>query len=385
MGVCLASARGPWPNGDVAGRSFAQIAKEFRSLPRADKSLAELFRDAMRLAREVVPADGWGVLTLDPATLLITGGVHEHALAGDAMRLWYELEYGEDDFLKFSSLSRELTPVALLSDATRRELGRSSRYRDVLAPAGYQHELRAALRSTKHTWGGLFLLRKSDAADFVGEDESFMREVADALGDAVRATLRAANAATDARLGRAILLLGPNDELLAESASSAVWLEELLGDGPKDAAGLPHTVRSTVTGARRGAERGAQTSAHVRVRGTSGQWLTVHAALLGDGKVVVTIEEGRPMAIAPAILAAYGLSPLSGEVLRDVLHGFGDAQIAEHLNVGVETVQAELLAVLKKVGAATRAELPNKLFFEHYFERVLACVPLEPDGFFALT
>jgi len=371
-------------NGVVTGRSFAQIAKEFRSLPRADKPLAELFRDAMRLSQKVVPADGWAVLTLDPATLLITGGVHEHTLTADAMRRWYEIEYGEDDVLKFSLLSRELTPVALLSDATRRELGKSARYRDVLAPAGYQHELRAALRSMKHTWGALFLLRKSGQPDFETEEESFMRELADALGDAIRTSLRAANAATDARMGRAIVLLGPNQELLAASPSSSVWLEELAGDGPKDASGLPHTVRPTVNGARRGAERGSQTSAHVRVRGSSGQWLTVHAAVLGDGQAVVTIEEGRPTPIAPAILKAYGLSPLNGEILRDLLHGFGDPQIAEHLGVGVETVRADIVGILKKVGVANRTELPKKLFFDHYFERVLAGAPLEPDGWFAL-
>jgi DNA-binding CsgD family transcriptional regulator/GAF domain-containing protein len=369
----------------VAGRSFSLIAKELRSLPRADKPLPELLRDAMRVALAVVPADGWAVLTLDPATLLVTGGVHEHSLAGDAMRRWYELEYGEDDVLKFASLSRELTPVALLADATRRDLTKSPRYRSVLAPAGYQHELRAALRSMKHTWGGLFLLRKSGAPDFVVEEESFVRELADALGDAIRATLRAAGAAADERMGRAILVLGHNHELLAQSASASVWLEELSGDGPKDASGLPHTVRSTVNGARRGAERGGQTSAHVRVRGKSGQWLIVHAAVLGDGKSVVTVEEGRPIAIASSLLSAYGLSPLEGEVLRDLLHGAEDAQIAEHLNVGVPAVQADVANVLRKVGVATRAELPKRLFFEHYFERVQVGTPLDPDGFFALT
>jgi GAF domain-containing protein len=368
----------------VAGRSFVQIAKEFRTLPRTDKPLPILFRDAMRLAKSLVPADGWAVLTLDPATLLVTGGVHEHTISGDAMRRWYEIEYGTDDALKLSALARELTPVAVLSDATKQELGKSQRYRDVLAPAGYQHELRAALRSMKHTWGGLFLLRATGQPNFTSEDESILRELADALGDAIRSSLRAANVAGDPRTSRALLLLGPNHERIAESPSSSVWLEELQGDGPKDATGLPHTVRSTVNGARRGAERGGQTSAHVRVRGASGQWVTVHAAVLGDGNAIVTIEEGRLTAVAPSILHAYGLSPLQGELLRDLLHGAEDAQIAEHLNVSVEVVPADVSRLLELCRVTSRAELPKRLFFDHYFDRVMAGTALDSDGFFDL-
>jgi DNA-binding CsgD family transcriptional regulator/GAF domain-containing protein len=369
----------------VAGRSFAGVSKEFRSLPRADKPVAQLLRDAMRVVTRVVPADGWAVLTLDPATLLVTGGVHEHGLSLEARRKLYESEYGADDPPKFSSLSRELTPVALLSEATKGDLKRSARYRDALAPAGYEHELRAAVRSMKHTWGGVMLLRGATAPNFVTEEESFMREVADALGDAIRVTLRATNAATDARTGRAILLLGQNQEIVAASAAAPVWLEELAAEGPKDASGLPHTVRSTVNGARRGAERGGQVSAHVRVRGSSGQWLTVHATVLGDGNALVTIEEGRPIAIAQPVLAAYDLTPLEGEVLRDVLHSAEEAQIAERLGIATPLVQATIASALGKVGVATRDELPKKLFFERYYELVERDEPLGPDGFFAVT
>jgi DNA-binding CsgD family transcriptional regulator len=367
----------------VTGRSFARISKEFRALPRAEKSIPELVEGAMRLASTVVPADGWTLHTLDPATLLATGSVNENRFDAAARKRLYELEYGGDDVSRYSALARELTPVSLLSSATKDELVKSPRYRDVLLPAGYQHELRAALRSMKHTWGGLSLLRGSTAANFVPEEESFLRELADALGDAIRTTLRAANAATDARTGRAILLLGPGQEILASSPSSPVWLEELAGDGPKDASGLPHTVRSTVNGARRGAERGGQVSAHVRVRGSSGQWLNVHAAVLGDGQAVVTIEEGRPIAVAPSILAPYELTPLEGEILRDVLHGADDSQIAERLGIASSAVQSDIVALLRRIGVSNRQELPQRLFFEHYFERAERGDALGPDGFFA--
>jgi hypothetical protein len=366
----------------VAARSFARIAREFRALPRAQKPVAELFRDAMRLAKDFVPFDGFGALTLDPATLLVTGGVHEHGLSPEALERWYELEVTPGDYLHYRELTRELTPVAVLSDATRGEPDKSARYREVLAPAGYRNELRTALRSMKQTWGGLFLLRRPNAPSFEPDEESFMRELGEALGEAVRATLRASNAASDQRTGRALLLLGENHEILEASPSASVWLEEL-AEGPRDPGGLPHTVRSTVNGARRGAERGTQVSAYVRVRGKSGGWLNVHASLLGDGKVVVIVEDGRPIALAPQLLEACGLSPLEGEVLRDVLLGFDDTRIAERLSVPEKAVRADLAVILTRLGVERREELPKKVFFEHYAARVRATAALGPDGWFA--
>ena len=366
----------------MTARSFAKIAKEFRALPRANKSVDDLFRDAVRLARSLVAFDGWGAVTLDPATLLVTGGAHDHGLAGAALDRWFELEVAPGDYLHYRALTRELTPVASLLDATRGEPTKSARYRDVLEPAGYRHELRCALRSMKQTWGGLFLLRRGNGPRFEPDEESFMRELSEALGEAVRATLRAANAASDPRTGRALLLLGENYEIIEASAASSVWLAEL-SDGKNDPGGVPHTVRTTVNGARRGAERGAQVSAYVRVRGRSGGWLTVHASLLGDGKVVVTVEEGRPIGLAAEIPEAYGLSPLQGELLRDALLGIDDPQIAERLGITEATVVADLASVLEKLGLSKRDELPRKVYFEHYAARTRASAPLGADGWFA--
>src|SRR4051794_31556381 len=98
----------------------------------------------MSIAKDVVAFDGWGVVTLDPATLLVTSGVHEHGFSASALERWFELEVTDGDFLHYPGLARELTPVGRLSDATRGELSKSPRYRDVLSASGYSHELRVA-------------------------------------------------------------------------------------------------------------------------------------------------------------------------------------------------------------------------------------------------
>jgi hypothetical protein len=366
----------------VAVQRFANIAKEFRALPRVDRALPELLRAAMRVTLGAVPADGWAVLTLDPATLLATGGVHEHTLSAAGRRRFYEIEYGEEDVNRFAALTRELTPVGSLSEATQGERAKSRRYRELMAPARYEHELRAVLRSAKHTWGALFLWRRAKQPDFVTAEEALVRELADAFGDAIRATLRATGLAEDMRSNRAILVVAPDHGIVSASPAASVWLAELATDGAKDTGWLPHTVRSTVNGARRGAERGGQTTAHVRVRGASGQWLTVHATLLGDGNAVVTIDEGRVLPIAARILSAYGLSANEGDVLRDLLHGLEDAYIVERAGTNLEAVRADVDKVVHKLGMTSRDELPKKLFFDHYFERAEAGARLGADGYF---
>jgi hypothetical protein len=366
----------------VAVQRFANIAKEFRALPRVDRALPDLLRAAMRVTLEAVPADGWAVLTLDPATLLATGGVHEHTLSARARRKFYELEYGEEDVNRFAALTRELTPVASLSEATKGERTQSLRYREVMAPAGYEHELRAVLRSAKHTWGALFLWRRAKHPDFVNAEEALVRELADAFGDAIRATLRATGLGEDTRSNRAILVVAPDHAIVSASPAASVWLAELATDGAKDTGWLPHTVRSTVNGARRGTDRGGQTMAHVRVRGASGQWLTVHATVLGDGNAVVTIDEGRVLPIAAHILSSYGLSQGEGDVLRDLLHGLEDAYIVERAGTSLEAVRSDIDKVVHKLGMTSRAELPKKLFFDHYFERAEAGARLGADGYF---
>jgi len=365
----------------VAARSFAKIAREFRALPRATRTVAELYREALALAQTVIPFDAWGAVTLDPATLLVTGGVHEHGLSSEALERWLSLEVGEGDYLRYPGLSRELTPVANLFDATRGELAKSPRYREVLAPAGYEHELRAALRSMKQTWGGLFLLRRTGGPRFEPEDESFMRELADALGDAVRVTLRAANAATDRHEARAILLLDENQRIVARSPASVAVFEEL-GEPLKGDDAVPHTVRSTVNGARRGAERGTQVSAYVRVKGKTGRWFIVHATVLGDAQALVTLEEGRPISLAVPIRNAYDLTMQEGDLLRDVLLGLDDAQIAERLGLTEAAASSGIATALAKLDLVRRSELAQKLFTAHYRELALASAPLDADGWF---
>ena len=71
--------------------------------------------------------------TADPATLLFTGAVQDDVLT-QATPQFLENEFLEDDSVKFARLARGRSPVDSLAVATRGELARSPRYREILAP-----------------------------------------------------------------------------------------------------------------------------------------------------------------------------------------------------------------------------------------------------------
>src|SRR5438132_9428313 len=137
-----------------------RIARTVQSSARSGAAVAGIFRASMRHIVAKVPLDGWCGLTLDPATLLMTGGVHEHGLQPTAIRRLLEIEYGESDVNLFSDLARAKLPAGSLWDATAGRPEQSARYRDVLRPNGYEGELRAVLRAGGCSWGALVLLRR---------------------------------------------------------------------------------------------------------------------------------------------------------------------------------------------------------------------------------
>ena len=106
------------------------------------------------LAR-AVPFDWVCVLTMDPATLMPTGGMVENGVPTAAYPRLKEIEFGGEDFTALRSLALSERHAATLSEATGGVLNRSERHREILGPNGFGDELRAALVDGNATWGGL--------------------------------------------------------------------------------------------------------------------------------------------------------------------------------------------------------------------------------------
>jgi hypothetical protein len=118
-------------------------------------------RQAVGKVAKILPFDGFWWWTTDPATAFFTSGVFEpcpddHSVCG----VLHKNEFVDPDYNKFRALARRPVHVGLLSEATNERLERSERHQRVLAPLGYEHELRLALTDGASCWGALTLLRE---------------------------------------------------------------------------------------------------------------------------------------------------------------------------------------------------------------------------------
>jgi DNA-binding NarL/FixJ family response regulator len=347
-----------------------------RLVHRGDE-IAEFTRAAGRILGRAVPFDGICMLTLDPATLLPTGEVVENGLPPAATARMSEIELRADDVNSFRSLARSGQTAASLSEATRGDLDRSLRHRELRRPNGFGDELRAVLADNTGTWGALTLLRGDDSAPFSAADVTLVRSFTGGLADGVRRAIlhRALPARSDdeEKDVPGIVLVAGDNELSAADAAGERWLDELAGAGAD--AVLPPVVSAVANRARAISAGGAPAEgpARARVRTASGAWLVVRGSALVDdraARIAVTFEPIRPHELAPLIADAYELTDRERAVTGLVACGLPTDAIARRLYLSPWTVQDHLKSIFEKVGVSTRGELVARLFFEHYAPRL---------------
>lgn len=331
---------------------------EIERLAESGASVETLLREAVELLGGAVPVDGWCGLTVDPATLLKSGGVHESGLPDAALPRLLELEYRDQDVNPFAELARRRDPVAVLHEATGGKPSASARYRDVLAPAGYEHELRLVLRDRGQTWGGLVLLRGPDGRPFSPAERALLGGLSRPLATGVRRALLRAEVAGGRLPDQArLILLDENYDVTSITPAALPLL------GVDKETRLPPPAYSVAARAR------VSGSSSSRMRAPGGDWITLHGWRMDASRVAVTIEPTHPDQVAALVLDAYGLSARERDVTQLVLLGHSTGEIARRLFVSPYTVQDHLKAVFDKTGVRSRRALIAELFFTRYWPR----------------
>jgi DNA-binding CsgD family transcriptional regulator len=324
-----------------------------------------------------VPADRWCAMTLDPATALPTAGLHEQGFSPQRMPRLLELEFNSVDVNQLPDLARAREPVATLSEATHGDRDRSARYREVIAPDGLAHELRAVFRDGHGPWAGLILLRADDANDFDKDEVALVAGISEQVTRALRRTLLLGEieARSSAETPALLLLEGsPTLSVCHASATAAHWLAQI-EDGTVDR--LPFPLYSLAQRAR------ADGRAVTRLRTRAGRWLTAHAEALPDsGQVSVILQPSRPHEIAQVLTGAYALTRREAEVARLVAAGYSNPEIADLLCVSRYTVEDHLKHLYEKLEVKSRSELVSRLFFDQYLPRTQAGLGLDGTGWF---
>ena len=341
---------------------------------------------AIRDLRAVLPFDAAWWWTIDPVSGFFTSGVFEplpsdHAICGGL----HGNEFGETDYNKFRVLARRAGKVGVLSTATGGQLERSDRYRHMLAPLNYEHELRMALSDHSALWGGIALLREPGAPDFIPSEAGHVASLGQVLTEGLRIGVALGSVSIDTVPdGPGMLVVDDDLKILTITSNAERWLQELADGYP----GLPEAVRSVVgyVGRLRDSDVPEDRIPRARVRGNSGRWLAIYASRVHQtgsqsANTAVIIQEAKPSEIAPLIVHAYGLSPREARVTSLVLQGLSTKEIAAELALSPYTVQDHLKVIFEKVGVRSRRELVAGIFDQYHWPRFgIGENPPEADG-----
>lgn len=344
------------------------VRERVYALSHRDLDSVELFRATIRVLRRAVPADSWCALTLDPVTLLPTGGVHDEGVPPELFPLLLDLEHATADANQFPALARSRSGVGILS---RGDVVASRRYTEVLHPSGVTDELRVALRVDGRTWGGLVLFRHHGS--FGPQHAALLQDVSVYLAAALRRSLvRGELEASPTPTGPGVAIFS-GDRLDAMTPAARTWVDDLaeVGGSPD---GLPPVLLSLMRHTRTAVRDPGLPPARARVRTRSGRWLLLHGAVLDpDGdRVAVTVEPVDPLQLAPLLMDGYDLTPREREVVELLLRGRSTKEIAGTLFVSAHTVQDHLKSIFDKTGVRSRREIVTQLLYRHYLPAIEA-------------
>ncbi len=352
---------------DVA--DFTRARDRLRCLEVEGSDLTATLEAAQAALHDVATFSWSALMTVDPDTLLPTGGLVE-GFDAEACAPFWDNELLAPGYNKFTDLARSTASVATLVEATDGDLDRAPIYTNLYAPLGVADELRAAFVVGSRCWGVVMLLRALDDGPFTDDE---IRHV-EALVPIIAKSLRAGVVALDMEAkGTAAMLVVDRDNQVQDLTVEAGRLLDELRTVGVDEDGLPSLVRNVVTRA-----RASRSSSHTatRLHGNSGRWRRVTAIPMeGDqGTVAVMIEPARAADLTPILLEAYDLTEREIDIVVHLARGLATKEIAAELSISPHTVRDHVKAIFTKTGFTSRGELVARVFSDHLLDGFHAAV-----------
>ncbi len=323
-----------------------------------------LGRELIAGIRRAIPFLGWCFAVADPETLVIASAVAENPAISNLGR-FFEPEYAEDVNC-YRDLVTQRSPVRSLYSATGGDLRRSARWREIYQASGLADELRMVLVLDGRCWGFIELLREQDDGAFSEEEGTFLTglipRVATSLKRSFVADLPHAERGEQRTApGPGTVILDQDFREIAVTPEAEEWMSRIRS--PSDGTFTPTAVLAVAARVRslRTAGPLPGEESRVRVRGQTGEWVTISASPLNGesalrGAIAVTLS-GSGAEAGNLLLEACGLSARERELASLVLKGFSNREIAERLFLSPYTVGDHLKAILEKVGAHSKREL----------------------------
>jgi DNA-binding CsgD family transcriptional regulator len=326
------------------------------------------------LARHIA-FDGAVWFATDPATLLATCPARiENVESGHCATFW-QREFTVQDANLFRDVARGVVPAVTLHAATDRRPARSARWREFLAPQGYDDELRIVFRTGDLVWGVAALFREQGRVPFDARETGLAAAVSGPVATYMRGhDLLQREGERQRGDTPGVITFDGAGKLMSLNEEATEWLAELpTGHGGSEAVGrkMPIEVLTAVARARAiagGTEHGV---ARLRVRSRAGRWLVLHASALRDtsdrvNSIALIIEPAQAIDIAPILVEAYQLTAREQQITQLIARGLGTNDIAARLYLSSHTVRDHIKSIFEKVGVTSRGELVAELFAEHY-------------------
>ncbi|MEU3660395.1 LuxR C-terminal-related transcriptional regulator [Streptomyces sp. NPDC032940] len=357
----------------MAGGTAAEARLERRisgvqTLCRAGLDVDALHSGFLYRLRTIMPVDAVFFATVDPGTLLFTSAMAEEPL-DTATPLFLENEFGRRDVNKFAVLAESAPAVSSLDQATGGERTSSARYREVMAPLGLGDELRAALVIGHRCWGVLCLHREDSPTGFSADELTLVRRLAPHLAGGLRHAVTGGALSArpplspDQNPSPGIVVLDDSLALISLNSEAEQWLADLTDNQWPGSGTLPaalHSAAARLLFAERADPLACPPPAAVRLRGSSGRWLSLHASRLEDPagpRIGVVIQAVPPAELGSILLSAYGLTEAQLRVAALILKGRSTREIVTELYISANTVQEHLTAIFDKLGVRSRREL----------------------------
>lgn len=343
----------------------AEAARGVERLCRGWSDPSELLAKVGRLVAAAVPHDTQDWQLYDPEAMVPVAVISDHLVPFDIRLAHCEIEQSGGEPDAFRLLARSRRPVTTLARATMGDPGSSRRFRELLAPAGIRHELRAALVHQRSCWGTLILSREN-GPDFSETELSWVHGICGHVAGALKHRLIGEPSAPGQRTAGqssgpvpqpGVITLRPGGTPLASTTPAEQWLDILAtetfgGDNPRLA------LHSAAVSARL-REPGRAACLHLP---TALGWVSVHAAAdLHADQVTIVVQHARLEAIIPILASGYGLTGSERAVLALVMRGLSSREISDHLMITTGTVHDHLKEVYRKTGTNGRGPLRHRL------------------------
>lgn len=335
------------------------------------------YREAvLKQIHTVITYDAYCFTTVDPSTLLSTGAVTEDGIEPIHDRLFMN-EYMEEDIHKYGDLIQSGQYAAILHASIQSRPGASSRYTNILRPAGFGDELRTVFVNNDACWGYLTLYRKQNKPVFSEEERELMQHWASSIAFMLRTTrlllMEELQGGSPREPG--IVILRASLELVMQNPAARYWLSELRRLEQIESDVLPRPVRAVSAHLLQSIQKNASfispTSdgplSKVCVQLADGRYVMLQASVMQPfeseehpekwDQIAVWLEQAMPQDLLPLLYESYALSARERELLAYVLRSFSSKEIAAAMHISTYTVQDHLKSIFAKTKVSSRREL----------------------------